>query len=69
MSSLYGNVSSGASGFDPYSNKKFLHGTKDFLQSNSLVAKLAFLILVIFSSLDSLDLVEFILILSLTQHS
>jgi len=48
MSDLYGPISSGASGFDPYSNKKFLKGTRDFLESNSLVAKIAFLIIVIF---------------------
>ena len=48
MSSDYGKISSGASGFDPYSNKKLLQGTTDFLQSNSLVAKISFLILVIF---------------------
>ena len=48
MSSEYGNISSGAAGFDPYSNKKFLQGTTAFLQSNSLVAKISFLILVIF---------------------
>lgn len=49
MSSSYGKISSGASGFDPYGkNNKYLQGTKNFLQSNSIVAKIAFLILVIF---------------------
>ena len=49
MSSSYRKISSGASGFDPYGkNNKYLQGTKNFLQSNSIVAKIAFIILVIF---------------------
>lgn len=43
-----GKISSGASGFDPYQNKRYLQGTRDFLVSNSIIAKLAFLILVVF---------------------
>ena len=42
----YGKVSEGASGFiKPFSSNKYLEGNTDFLQSNSLVAKFAFLIL------------------------
>ena len=51
MNSLYGKVSYGAENFDNFDNygsNKYLEGTKEFLQSNSIVAKLAFLILVIF---------------------
>ena len=48
MSTLYGKVSYGASGFHPFGSNKYLQGSKEFLQSNSIVAKLAFLILVIF---------------------
>lgn len=49
MSASYGKISSGASGFDPYGkNNKYLQGTKTFLQSNSIVAKIAFLVVVIF---------------------
>lgn len=46
MSSQYGKVSEGASGFiKPFSSNKYLEGSNDFLKSNSLVAKFAFLIL------------------------
>ena len=48
MSTLYGKVSYGASGFNSFGSNKYLQGSKDFLQSNSIVAKFAFLILVIF---------------------
>ena len=48
MNSLYGKVSYGADSFDNYSNNKYLSGSKDFLESNSIVAKISFLILVIF---------------------
>lgn len=42
-------ISGGPSGFDPYGkNNKYLQGTKSFLQSNSIIAKIAFLILIIF---------------------
>lgn len=44
--SQYGKVSEGASGFiKPFSSNKYIQGSTDFLQSNSLVAKFAFLIL------------------------
>jgi hypothetical protein len=51
MSSLYGSVLSSPSGylntngFSPFSSTKFVQGGQDFLQSNSIVAKFAFLIL------------------------
>ena len=48
MSSLYGKVSYGADNFNNYGSNKYLEGTKEFLQSNSIVAKIAFLILVVF---------------------
>ena len=41
-------ISSGASGFDTFQNKKYLQGTREFLSSNSIIAKLGFLILVVF---------------------
>jgi len=43
----YGNISSGAGTFDSFKTDKTLSGTKDFLESNSLVAKVAFLLLVV----------------------
>ena len=48
MSTLYGKVSYGATSFNPFGSNKYLQGSKDFLQSNSIIAKLVFLILVIF---------------------
>ena len=48
MNSLYGKVSYGADNFNNYGSNKYLEGTKEFLQSNSIVAKIAFLILVVF---------------------
>ena len=54
MSTLYGKVSYGATGFNPFANNnpfgnnKYLQGSKAFLESNSIVAKFTFLILVIF---------------------
>ena len=48
MNSLYGKVSYGADNFNDYGSNKYLQGTKEFLQSNSIIAKLAFLILIIF---------------------
>jgi len=47
MSSQYGNVSEGARGFRNFNNNKYVQGTKDFLNSNSLIAMLAFIILVL----------------------
>lgn len=41
-------ISSGATAYDPYQSRNYLQGTRAFLQSNSMVAKLAFLILVVF---------------------
>ena len=49
MNSLYGKVSYGADSFNNYSsNNKYLSGSKEFLQSNSIVAKITFLILIVF---------------------
>tara|TARA_Y100000389_G_scaffold191713_1_gene218341 strand:- start:10861 stop:11745 length:885 start_codon:yes stop_codon:yes gene_type:complete len=41
-------ISSVASELNTFQNKKYLQGTRQFLQSNSMIAKLAFLILVVF---------------------
>ena len=43
----YGQVSKGPGGFQNFQSGKYLAGTKEFLNSNSLVAKFAFLIMVI----------------------
>ena len=48
MNSLYGKVSYGADSFNNYSNNKYLSGSKEFLESNSIVAKISFLIIVLF---------------------
>ena len=49
MSFDFGRVSEGPSGFIPpmsaFSSNKYVQGSRDFLESNSLVAKFAFLIL------------------------
>ena len=42
-----GNISSGASSFNTFKTDKSVNGTKEFLESNSLVAKVAFLLLVL----------------------
>jgi hypothetical protein len=42
-----GNISSGATTFDNFKSNKAVNGTKDFLESNSLIAKIAFLLLVL----------------------
>jgi hypothetical protein len=51
MSFDFGRVSEGPSGFIPpisaFSSNKYVQGSRDFLESNSLVAKFAFLILVL----------------------
>jgi len=43
----FGSVSSGAGYFDSFKNNQTINGTKEFLESNSLVAKFAFLLLVL----------------------
>ena len=48
MNSLTEKITPNISVFEDYSNKKFLKSTTDFLNSNSLVAKISFLILIIF---------------------
>lgn len=49
MSSQFSRVSDtgGQSGFSSFSSNKYLSGTKAFLESNSIVAKFAFLLLVL----------------------
>jgi hypothetical protein len=42
-----GKISEGATNFNDFSSNKYLDGTKEFLESNSLVAKIAFLFLVL----------------------
>jgi hypothetical protein len=42
-----GNISAGATIFDSFKNNTIVNGTKEFLDSNSLVAKVAFLLLVL----------------------
>lgn len=42
-----GNISDGATMFDTFKNNTIVNGTKEFLDSNSLVAKVAFLLLVL----------------------
>jgi hypothetical protein len=45
--SEFGTISSGAGTFDNFKNNNVVNGTKEFLDSNSLVAKVAFLLLVL----------------------
>lgn len=45
--SEFGTISSGAGAFDNFKSGRFVDGTKEFLESNSLVAKAAFLLLVL----------------------
>jgi hypothetical protein len=45
--SYFGNISSGAGTFDSFKTDKTINGSKEFLESNSLVAKVAFLLLVV----------------------
>ena len=45
--SEFGTISSGAGVFDNFKSGRFVDGTKEFLESNSLVAKAAFLLLVL----------------------
>tara|TARA_B100001059_G_C17837231_1_gene589074 strand:- start:4832 stop:5713 length:882 start_codon:yes stop_codon:yes gene_type:complete len=42
-----GNISSGATSFDNFKSNKTVNGSKEFLESNSLIAKIAFLLLVL----------------------
>jgi hypothetical protein len=41
-------ISSGPSGFNPFQSKKYLQASNEFLASNSIIAKLAFFLLVLF---------------------
>jgi hypothetical protein len=45
--SEFGTISSGAGTFDSFKSNNVVNGTKEFLESNSLVAKVAFLLLVL----------------------
>ena len=45
--STFGSISQGAGTFDNFRDQKMVSGSQDFLQSNSLVAKFAFLLLII----------------------
>jgi hypothetical protein len=45
--SEFGTISSGAGTFDNFRNNNIVSGTKEFLESNSLVAKVAFLLLIL----------------------
>ena len=45
--SEFGTISSGAGSFDSFKSNKVVSGTKEFLESNSLVAKVAFLLLIL----------------------
>jgi hypothetical protein len=45
--SEFGTISSGAGTFDNFKSSNVVNGTKEFLESNSLVAKVAFLLLIL----------------------
>lgn len=47
MNNQFARVSDSSSGFSQFNSNKYLAGTKEFLESNSIVAKFAFLILVL----------------------
>lgn len=47
MNNQFARVSDGSSGFSQFNSNKYLAGTREFLESNSVVAKFAFLILVL----------------------
>lgn len=47
MNNQFARVSDGSSGFSQFNSNKYLAGTKEFLESNSMLAKFAFLILVL----------------------
>lgn len=47
MNNQFARVSDSSSGFSQFNSNKYLAGTKEFLESNSMLAKFAFLILVL----------------------
>ena len=47
MNNQFARVSDSSSGFSQFNSNKYLAGTREFLESNSIVAKFAFLILVL----------------------
>jgi hypothetical protein len=51
-----GKISEGATNFNDFSSNKYVNGTKEFLESNSLVAKIAFLFLVLIGFILALKL-------------
>lgn len=66
MNNLFNNNSSNVSeggplSFSPYSSNKYLQGDQSFLQSNSIIAKFAFLILVLIMFIVALRLGAWIL--------
>lgn len=61
MSTLYGKVSDGAEKFNPFGSDNYFKSTGEFLRSNSIFAKIAFLLLVIFLFVVFLRLGIFIL--------
>ena len=62
MSSQFGRVSDGPGGFGNFGSKKYLEGTGEFLRSNSIVAKFAFLLLVLILFVMALRLGESLLV-------
>lgn len=69
MSYQFGRVSEGASGFTPFSSNKYLQGSQDFLQSNTIVAKFAFLILILILFIFALRLGAWLLTWLFTPSS
>ena len=51
-----GRISDGATNFNSFGSNKYVDGTKDFLESNSLVAKIAFLFLILICFVFALKL-------------
>jgi len=47
MNNQFARVSDSSSGFSQFNSNKYLAGTREFLESNSIVAKFAFLLLVL----------------------
>jgi hypothetical protein len=63
MNEQYGKVSEGASGFiKPFSSNKYLQGSSEFLESNSIIAKFAFLIMALILFIIALRLCSSILV-------
>mgnify|MGYP001327984971 CR=1 FL=1 len=56
MNNQFARVSDSSSGFSQFNSNKYLAGTREFLESNSIVAKFAFLILVLIGFMILLNL-------------